>query len=409
MSVDGTQADAARRGLVDHLVAEGVIRTSAIEAAFRAVPRHRFLPGMPIADAYADRSVVTKCGSDGAPLSSASQPTIVAQMLEQARPRPGWRVLEIGAGTGYNAALLHELVGGTGQVTTIEIYDDVAAAARRNLDDTGYEDVLVLTGDGALGAPEHAPFDLIIVTAGAWDIPAAWWAQLAPAGRVVVPLRWRGLTRSLALDHQPAGPGRPASLISRSMHLCGFIAMTGGNDGERTVALADDVVLFTDPDQSIDGELLHGVLDAPRVETWSGVVIDGDQPVERIRSIEGIWLRLSTIEPGTCQFSAGPSAVRGGRATPASPVNPALVEGDSIAYLASRRVAAGVSRWEIGAIGHGPRGVELAERIVEQIRLWAENRDAQPTVTLYPAGTPDEQMISGPTIDKRDSRMVLTW
>ncbi|MBX6769476.1 MAG: methyltransferase, FxLD system, partial [Actinomadura rubrobrunea] len=75
----------------------------------------------------------------------------------------------------------------------------------------------------------------------------------------------------------------------------------------------------------------------------------------------------------------------------------------------SRRGAAGASRRELGAIGHGSRGAELAERIVEQARLWAQDRDAQPTITLYPAGTPDEQMISGPIIDKRDSRMVVTW
>ena len=402
MSTDTIQPDTALRGLVDHLVGEGAIRTPAIEAAFRAVPRHRFLPGTPIADVYADQIVVTKRGSDGAPLSSASQPTIVARMLEQAQPQPGWRVLEIGAGTGYNAALLRELVGDAGQVTTIDVYDDVVADARRNLAGTGYDDVLVLTGDGALGAPDHAPFDLIIVTAGAWDIPAAWWTQLAPTGRVVVPLRWRGLTRSLALDHQPAQPGRNASLTSRSMHLCGFIAMTGSSDGGRIVALADDVTLFADQDQSI-GEQLRGVLDAPRAEAWSSVIIGGDQ------SMEGIWLRMSTAEAGTCRIKAAPSAVQSGRATPATPVNPALAVDDSIAYLASRRVAAGVPRWEIGAIGHGPRGAELAERITEQTRLWAEAPDAQPTITLYPAGTPDEQMIDGLIIGKRDSRMVFTW
>ncbi|GAA4157841.1 methyltransferase, FxLD system [Actinomadura keratinilytica] len=402
MSTDTIRPDAALQGLVDRLVDTGAIRTPAIEAAFRAVPRHRFLPGTPIADAYADRIVVTKRGDDGAPLSSASQPTIVARMLEQARPRPGWRVLEIGAGTGYNAALLRELVGGTGQVTTIDIDEGVAADARRNLAGAGYLDVLVLAGDGALGAPEHAPFDLIIVTAGAWDIPTAWWAQLAPAGRIVVPLRWRGLTRSLALDHQPAGPGRAASLTSSSMHLCGFIAMTGGSDGERTIELADDVVVFADRDQSIGGRL-RGVLDTPRVEAWSDVVIPGDQ------SMEGIWLRMSTAEAGTCRIKAAPSAVRSGRATPATPVNPALAAEDSIAYLASRRVAEGVSRWEVGAIGHGPRGADLADRIIDQIRRWAEEPDAQPTITLYPAGTPDEQMIDGLIIDKRDSRMVFTW
>ena len=133
------------------------------------------------------------------------------------------------------------------------------------------------------------------------------------------------------------------------------------------------------------------------------MIIGGDQ------SMEGIWLRMSTAEAGTCRIKAAPSAVQSGRATPATPVNPALAVDDSIAYLASRRVAAGVPRWEIGAIGHGPRGAERAERITEQTRLWAEDHDAQPTITLYPAGTPDEQMIDGLIIGKRDSRMVFTW
>lgn len=402
MSTDTTQPDRARAALVDHLAGEGAICTPAIEAAFRSVPRHRFLPGTPIGDAYADQVVVTRRGDDGAALSSASQPSIVALMLEQAQPQPGWRVLEIGAGTGYNAALLGELVGTGGQVTTIDIHPDVAAEAQRNLTAAGYDDVHVLTGDGALGAPDRAPFDLIIVTAGAWDIPTAWWNQLTPAGRIVVPLRWRGLTRSLALDHQPAQPGRPATLTARSMHLCGFITMTGSSDGEHTIPLADDVTLLTDQDQPI-GHQLHGVLDAPRTEAWSGVIIDGDQ------SMEGIWLRLSTAEPGTCRIKAAPTAIDSGRATPATSVSPALAEGDSIAYLATRRTTEGTSRWELGAIGHGPDSGELAERIIAQIRLWSTAPDARPAIVLYPATTPDGQLTQSLIIDKRDSRMAFTW
>ncbi|WP_165966442.1 methyltransferase, FxLD system [Actinomadura sp. 7K507] len=401
----GTPApDSARDRLVDHLISQGAIRSPGIEAAFRSVPRHRFLPGVSIADAYADQIVVTKRDQAGAALSSASQPAIMAMMLEQAQPEHGQRVLEIGAGTGYNAALVHELVGPHGQVTTIDVFPDVAAEARRNLTETGYGDIHVLTGDGALGAPDRAPFDLIIVTAGAWDIPAPWWDQLAPEGRIVVPLRWRGLTRSLLLDHEPATPIRPAQLTTRSMQLCGFIAMTGTSDGGRTITLADDVTLFTDQDQPITTNALHGVLDQARTEAWSGIIIPGDQ------SMEGIWLRMSVAEPGTCRIKAEATAVHSGRATPATPVNPALAEHDSLAYLTSRRATDGPpSRWEIGAIGHGPRGAELAERITQHTRDWRAAPDAQPHITIHPADTPDEHLPAGLHIVKHDSHMVFTW
>ncbi|WP_067480329.1 methyltransferase, FxLD system [Actinomadura hibisca] len=394
MSTDTAGPGPARARLADQLTEHGDLRSPAIQAAFRAVPRHLFLPGTPVADAYTDEVVVTKRDADGNALSSASQPTIVARMLEQARPRPGQRVLEIGAGTGYNAALLRELVGGTGQVTTIDIYDDVVHDARRNLAATGYGDVQVRKGDGADGAPDRAPFDLIVVTAGAWDIPAAWWAQLAPHGRVVVPLRWRGLTRSLALDHRP---GPPASLTATSLHLCGFIAMTGPSDGERAVPIADDVVLMADEDQDFGD--LHGVLDQPRAEVWSGVVIGGDQ------SLEGIWLRMAAAEPGTCRIKAAPIAVATGRVNPATTVNPALAEHGSLAYLAIRRTAEDNSRGEIGAITHGPHAEDLGERIVAQVRAWAAAPDAHPAITLYPAATP----AHGPTVPKRDSVLLMSW
>ncbi|MEU6745221.1 methyltransferase domain-containing protein [Spirillospora sp. NPDC046719] len=231
MSTDTVNPDSARAHLVNHLTEAGDLRTPAIQAALRTVPRHLFVPSVPLADAYADRVLVTRRDVDGTALSSASQPSIVANMLEQAQPSPGARVLEIGAGTGYNAALLRHLVGPDGHVTTIDVLADVADDARRNLTAAGYDDVDALTGDGAAGAPDAAPFDLIVVTTGAWDIPAAWWAQFAPTGRIVVPLRWRGLTQSLALDHAPAQADRPAHLTSRSMYLCGFIPMSGASDG----------------------------------------------------------------------------------------------------------------------------------------------------------------------------------
>jgi protein-L-isoaspartate(D-aspartate) O-methyltransferase len=191
MPTDTTPSDetADRRNqlLIDELCAHGRIRSAQIERAFRATPRHRFLPGVPLDQVYRDGPVVTKWDTD-MPISSSSQPTSMAIMLEALDLRPGQRILEIGAGVGYNAALMAHLVGATGHVTTIDVDDDIVDAARNHLRAAGMERIEVICGDGGLGHAVGAPYDRIIVTAGANDIAAAWWDQLAAGGRIVVPI-----------------------------------------------------------------------------------------------------------------------------------------------------------------------------------------------------------------------------
>jgi protein-L-isoaspartate(D-aspartate) O-methyltransferase len=392
--------ESLRTELVDRLRDEGSLPSLRIEEAFRSVPRHLFLPGTPVTTAYADEVVVTKRDPDGVPISSASQPTIIATMLGQADIHPGMRVLEIGAGTGYNAALLRELVGPEGQVTTIDIDPVVTEGARAGLTAAGYDDIHVICDDGARGDKNHAPYDRIVITTGAWDLPPAWWEQLVMGGRIVVPLRWRGLTRSIAFDHQPG------HMVSRSIALCGFIPMEGDN-GESVLPLAPDVVLYHDNDQAITADALHGVLDQSRTESWSGITVGAYD------SFDGVWLRLSTADPATCRIAAEPSAVRSGRATPAIPnLSPALAEGGSLAYLATRRLAtdSGVpTRSELGAFAHGPDGHQLADRICEQIRKWDRHRTAVPEISAFPAATPEDGLPAGAVIVKRHTRLVASW
>ncbi|MCY7341859.1 MAG: methyltransferase, FxLD system, partial [Pseudonocardia sp.] len=176
-----------RDGLADYIRGRGTFRSAAVERAFRTVPRHLFLPDVDLAEAYAPRPVITKRAPNGTALSSASSPNLVADMLELLDARPGHQVLEIGAATGINAALLAEIVGPDGHVVTVEIDHDLTEEARTALDTAGYGHVEVHCADGALGHPSGGPYDRIIVTAGAWNIPATWWEQLAPAGRLVVP------------------------------------------------------------------------------------------------------------------------------------------------------------------------------------------------------------------------------
>src|SRR3990172_6286957 len=118
-----------RRRLVKELRRRDYLHSQRVAEAFAAVPRHLFVPGQPLKDVYTDRAFITK-RVDGVPVSSSSQPSIMAIMLEQLELAPGQRVLEIGAGPGYNAALLSQLVGERGRVTTVDIDAEVAGGGR---------------------------------------------------------------------------------------------------------------------------------------------------------------------------------------------------------------------------------------------------------------------------------------
>jgi methyltransferase of FxLD system len=192
MSAKRTTSERFRKRLVDDLRTKGVIRSPAVGAAFLAVPRERFVPDA-IAERgleaiYRDEAIVTKRDPRGMPLSSSSQPGLMAEMLELLAAQTGHRVLEIGAGTGYNAALLAHLVGPTGRVTTVDVDAGIARGARRALREGGYR-VSVKVGDGRAGDPRGAPYDRVVATACADEIPLPWFEQLADGGRIEVPLR----------------------------------------------------------------------------------------------------------------------------------------------------------------------------------------------------------------------------
>ena len=175
--------------MVNDLKAEGYVNTDAVEAALRDVPRHLFIPWRNPEDAYR-RTEGAIADPDTTPetCSTVSQPIAVAMMLEAFDIKPGMRVLEIGAGSGYNAALLAHLAGEHGYVVTVDVEDFLVAKARKQLAATGFGRVEVVCGDGALGYPPGAPYDRIVATVGLPDIPSAWPEQLVPGGKIVVPL-----------------------------------------------------------------------------------------------------------------------------------------------------------------------------------------------------------------------------
>jgi protein-L-isoaspartate(D-aspartate) O-methyltransferase len=212
--------------LVDGLVRDGAIRDERIERAFRAVPRHWFLPETDLDDVYRDRAVVTHRGPDDVPISSSSQPALMARMLTQLAVEPGMTVLEIGTGTGYNAALLGQLVGPAGRVVTIDVDPAVTGPAERHLAAAGASNVTVVTGDG-WSPPAGGTFDRIEATVGVWDIAPAWLDQLRRGGVLVVPL-WLRAGQQVSVAFGPTG-GR---LVSSSVEPCGFMRMRGPGAGE---------------------------------------------------------------------------------------------------------------------------------------------------------------------------------
>lgn len=167
----------------------GSLRTPAVENAFRKVPRHLFTPpGVSPETAYRDEVVPLIPG-----LATVSQPSIVALMLEELGVGRGQRVLELGTASGYNAALLAELVGEPDLVYTVEIEPRLAALAGAALERAGYSGVHVRAGDGSFGYPEGAPFDRVIVTFEAGDLAAPLVEQIRAGGRYLAPFAVPGL------------------------------------------------------------------------------------------------------------------------------------------------------------------------------------------------------------------------
>jgi protein-L-isoaspartate(D-aspartate) O-methyltransferase len=170
---------AARERMVRDQIAARDVGDPRVLAAIGEVPRHLFVPPEVQPQAYDDRPL--PIGHE----QTISQPYIVALMTQLTRPRRGDRALEIGTGSGYQAAVLSRLVS---HVYTIEIVDSLARDAERRLKDLGYANVTVRAGDGYAGWPEMAPFDIIMVTAAPDHVPAPLLAQLKPGGRLVIPV-----------------------------------------------------------------------------------------------------------------------------------------------------------------------------------------------------------------------------
>ncbi|MBF6066078.1 protein-L-isoaspartate O-methyltransferase [Nocardia terpenica] len=218
-------AETARAHMVTELEAALPGLSERVRAALSAVPRERFLPeGLSVEQAYADAAVTLAVG-DGFPTSTASQPSVVARMLDQLCVRTGHAILEIGTASGYNAALLERLVGGSGQVHSVEIDPELAATARERLRHLAGP-VTVHTADGWAGVPAAAPYDRIIATIGVYDLSPRWLEQLRDGGILVAPL-WLRPGVELAVAFRNDG----GVLTSRSAFRCAFLRLRGEHAG----------------------------------------------------------------------------------------------------------------------------------------------------------------------------------
>lgn len=176
---DEAKFEAARARMVAEQIEGRGVRDPAVLAAMRKVPRHRFVPESLLGQAYDDHPLPIGAGQ------TISQPYIVALMTELSRPRAGMKVLEVGTGSGYQAAILAEIVG---VVVTIEIVPELGERATNTLREMGYRNIRVFVGDGFDGRPQDAPFDAIVVTAAPETIPPPLLTQLAVGGRLVIPI-----------------------------------------------------------------------------------------------------------------------------------------------------------------------------------------------------------------------------
>jgi protein-L-isoaspartate(D-aspartate) O-methyltransferase len=403
MDGNGNDSRVLRRALVDTLRGDGHLRSARVAEAFEAVPRELFVPGVPLDEVYRPREAIVTKRIDGVSVSSASAPEVVALMLEQLDPQPGDRVLEIGAGTGYNAALLAHLVGDSGHVVTLDIDEDLVFGAREHLRNAGYGQVTVVQADGALGYPAVHAYDRIMLTVASRDIAPAWREQLArPFGRLVMPLALRGLQRCVVFtpedDH----------LVCRAPRGCSFIGLRGLlASGMQRVPLDPEgahVVSGADENLTLSADEVATLVRAPMRVLPSAVSTTFDQ----LR--EGLHLWFSAHQPGMCTLWGGAEvpdlfglqdSLRG---------TLCLMDSKSMVLLAW----AEEDRREGELVVLAPDGAErLAEVALGTLRDWdgrGRPMDAAAVIRAYPrtrtlAATPADAVV----IDQRWTRFVLTW
>lgn len=263
------QIDSLHKQLIQTMTQRGVLSNQRVKAAFESIPRHLFLPEVPLEQAYSDSAIGIK-KDRGIVISSSSQPTMMAIMLTQLKLEPGHNVLEIGTATGYNAAIMQHIVGDRGHVTSVEIEKDLARSAITHLQNANMSHVNVVHADGVYGYPPRASFDRIVSTVGVWDIPPNWLHQLKPDGRLVVPIWLDGIQVSTAFTPTQAG-----TYVSYENRPCEFVYLRGEAAGPRMMKQVGSTSLYIVADEvdDIDTAALHLLLSDDHAREYLGQVL----------------------------------------------------------------------------------------------------------------------------------------
>lgn len=272
---DSPEAKLYRQALVQTLKKQSGLLDPALEAAFQAIPRHVFLPEETLEKAYSDEAIAIKRDNDGSVLSSSSQPSMMAIMLRQLRLREGDNVLEIGTGSGYNAAIMQHVVGERGIVTSVDLDHDLTQQANINLQQVALRAVVnVVNADGAMGYAPRASYDRIIATAAIWDVPPAWERQLKNDGILVAPIWLESMQVSAAFVIQPDG-----TLFSRQNIPCGFIQLRGMSAGptvQQRIS-GSTLVLSTNHARQIDSAAIHLLLSEDEETVHLGIPLSDSE------------------------------------------------------------------------------------------------------------------------------------
>jgi protein-L-isoaspartate(D-aspartate) O-methyltransferase len=426
------EPDEARAKLASALRASGRQLSRAAQNAFAQVPRHVFVPEVGPSAAYRDEALVIKFGADGLPISSSSQPAMMAIMLEQLGLEPGHRVLEIGTGSGYNAAVMSAIVGRRGRVVSVDIDAELVERARASLAAAGYDAVVVRCADGGYGDPAGAPFDRVIVTAGAWDIAPAWLDQLAPPGRLVLPLSVRGIQLSVSLERSGE------RWLSTSACRCGFVRMLGAFAGpEAMLWIGGDKPLYVQPADGspLDPAALRAALEGPAADVQVGL------PLTHPGVLADLDLWLTLTETGLDRVTVFPAA--GGWWHPPEEADPEpFPPGDEAAELtggmasllpfgglvsqptvADRLGVAMLLPSETGddsrastprmvVRGYGPGGPALAAHLANQAYVWDDlGRPGSMDLRLRvsPTGTAIRPAAGWLLLDRPNARIEVGW
>ncbi|MGW0998870.1 methyltransferase, FxLD system [Streptomyces sp. NPDC002523] len=403
------EAGTLRHELADRLAEAGHLRTPAVDKALRTVPRHAFVPEVPTQTAYANDVVATRQSDDGRVTSSISAPWLQTDMLEAARLQPGHRVLEIGSG-GYNAALIAELVGPTGHVTTLDIDPAVTDRATRFLAETGYDRVHVVTADA-----EHLPdgivpdggFDAILVTVDTWDLP--WIDALAEGGRLVAPLRLHQYRWAITFTKRDGALHSDEPVI-----VCGFVAMQGDGawSANRRTVPGTGVHLSWEDGTPLPVDQLAPALTREPSVTHTHVTVSGQEP------FDALTLYLAGALPGFCRLVVDPDGDNGVfNPPPEHWPGAAIVRGTSLARPAIERIGDGDDGnglYEFVVHGYGPHGHVAAKEMAAEVLHWQRNHRAAPCprITVHPLAGGDSAATAAASphvFVKKHTTVTIDW